>query len=98
MKTIEERKSILDKDIFRHVNHGWRVASRTDIKCLLVKDKKPNGCLFIFLLLLFIVPGIIYLFMDKGRSSLEIEVTPEGNITYYTTGLSDFEKSGLNWY
>jgi hypothetical protein len=36
--------------------------------------------------------------MDKGRSSIEIEVSPEGNITYYTAGLSDFEKSGLNWY
>ena len=98
MKSIEERRSILDKDIFRHVNHGWRVATRTDTKCLLVKDKKAKGCLLVFLLLLFIVPGIIYLFMYKGRSSLNIEVTPEGNIKYYTTGLSSYEKSELAWY
>lgn len=98
MKTIEERKAILDKDIFRHGNHGWRVASRTDTKCLLVRDKKAKGCLFIFLLLLFIVPGIIYLFMYKGRSSLTIEVTEEGRVKYYTTGLSSYERSELEWY
>lgn len=98
MKTIEERKAILDKDIFRHINHGWRVATRSDTKCLLVRDKKPKGCLLIFLLLLFILPGIIYLFINKGRSSLTIEVTNEGNIKYYTTGLSSFEKSELVWY
>lgn len=98
MKTIEERKSILDKDIFKHVNHGWRVAHRSDTKCLLVKNRKAKGGLFIFLLLLFIVPGIIYLLMYKGRNSLMIYVTQEGNIKYNATGLSDLEKSELMWY
>lgn len=98
MKTIEERKSILDKDIFKHVNHGWRVAHRSDTKCLLVRDKKAKGCLLIFLLLLFIVPGIIYLYVYKGRDSLLIQVTEEGNIKYNATGLSDHEKSELMWY
>lgn len=98
MKTIEERRSILDKDIFKHVNHGWRVATRSDTKCLLVKDKKIKGCLLFFLLLLFIVPGIIYLFIYKGRNTLKIEVTQEGNIKYYTTGLSYFERNELESY
>jgi hypothetical protein len=98
MKTIEERRAILDKDIFKHVNHGWRVSTRSDTKCVLVKERKAKGCLLIFLLLLFIVPGIIYLFMYKGRNSLMIEVTEEGNIKYNAAGLSDFEKSQLMWY
>ena len=98
MKTIEERKSILDKDIFKHVNHGWRVATKSDTKCLMVRDKKAKGFLLIMLLLLFVVPGIIYLFMDKGRNRLMIEVTQDGNIKYNATGLSDFEKSELMWY
>jgi hypothetical protein len=97
MKTREERKSILDKDIFKHVNHGWRVATRSDTKCLLVRDKKAKGCLLIILLLLFIIPGLVYLFMYKGRNSLVIEVTPEGNIKYNAAGLSDLEKSELMW-
>jgi len=98
MKTIEERKSILDKDVFRLVNHGWRVAHSSDTKCLLVKDKKANGCLLIVLLLLFIVPGIIYLIMYKGRSTLKIEVTEKGDIKYFPTGLSTFEINELESY
>jgi ribosomal protein S18 len=98
MKTTEERKSILDKDIFRLVNRGWRIAHRSDTKCLLVRKKKANGCLLIFLLLLLVIPGIIYLFAYKGRSTLKIEVTEEGNIKYYPTGLSAFEQRELTWY
>jgi hypothetical protein len=98
MKTIEERRSILDKDIFKHVNHGWRIATRSDTKCLMIRDKKAKGFLLIFLLLLFIIPGIIYLYIDKGRNSLMIEVTEEGNIKYNATGLSDSEKAELMWY
>ena len=98
MKTIEQRRSILDKDIFKHVNHGWRVATRSDTKCLLTRDKKAKGFLLIFLLLLFVVPGIIYLYVYKGRNTLMIEVTEEGNIKYNATGLSDSEKAELMWY
>ncbi len=98
MKTIAERKSLLDKEIFKHVNHGWRVATSSDTQCLLVKEKKAKGCLLIVLLLLFIIPGIVYLFIYKGRASLNIEVTPEGNIKYNTTGLSNYEKMELTWY
>ena len=98
MKSIEERTLILDKDIFKHVNHGWRVATKSETKCLLVRDKKPKGFLFIVLLLLFIVPGIIYLFVYKGRSTVMVDVNQDGNIKYYVTGLSDFEKSELMWY
>jgi len=98
MKTIEERKSILDKDIFRLVNRGCRVAHMSDTKCLLVRNKKAKGCLLTILLLLFILPGIIYLLIPKGRSTLKIEVTEEGNIKYYPTGLSSFEQRELTWY
>ena len=36
--------------------------------------------------------GIIYLFVNKGQSTLKIEVTNEGNIRYSTTGLSSLSK------
>jgi hypothetical protein len=98
MKSVEEMKLILDKDIFKHVNHGWRIATKSDTKCLMVKEKKAKGFLLIILLLLFIVPGIVYLFMYKGRGTVIIEVTQDGNIKYYVTGLSDHEKSELMWY
>jgi hypothetical protein len=98
MKTIEERKSILDKEIFKLVNHGWRLAHRSDTKCLLVKDKKAKGYLLIILLLLFIVPGIIYLLTPKGESTIKIDITEEGDINYFPTGLSIFERNELESY
>ena len=97
MKTKEERNAILEKDISRQVSHGWRVLSRTDTTCQLVKDKKANGCLAVILLLLFIIPGIIYLVMSNGTKSLYIDVNAEGEINYITDGLSAFEKSELKW-
>jgi hypothetical protein len=63
-----------------------------------VKRRKPNGCVLTVLLLLFIIPGIIYLLMDRGRSTLKVEVTEEGNIKYFPTGLSQFEQRQLTWY
>ena len=98
MKTIEERKSILDKEIFKHVNHGWRVSTKSDTKALLTKEKKTKGCLLVFLLLLFIIPGIIYLFINKGKGILKIEVTQEGLVKCNTTGLSTFEIHELESY
>jgi hypothetical protein len=98
MKTIEERKSILDKEIFKLVNHGWVLSHRSDTKCLLIKAKKVNGCLLTILLLLFIVPGIIYILMSKGKSTLKIDITEEGNIIYFPTGLSIFEKNVVESY
>jgi hypothetical protein len=98
MKSIEERNSILEKDIFKHVNHGWRVTTKSETKAILERYKKVNGSVLIKLLLLFIVPGIIYLLMPKGRSRLLIEVTQEGNIHYNAKGLSDREKSELMRY
>jgi hypothetical protein len=98
MKSIEERNSILEKDIFKHVNHGWRVTTKSETKAILERYKKVKGSVLIKLLLLFIVPGIIYLFMPKGRSRLLIEVTQEGNIHYNAKGLSDREKSELMRY
>jgi hypothetical protein len=98
MKSIEERNSILEKDIFKHVNHGWRVTTKSETKAILERYKKVKGSVLIKLLLLFIVPGIIYLLMPKGRSRLLIEVTQEGNIHYNAKGLSDREKSELMRY
>ncbi|MDX9726860.1 MAG: hypothetical protein RBT38_10780 [Bacteroidales bacterium] len=98
MKSLEERKAILDKEIFKHVNHGWRLVHQSDTKCLLEKKRKPKGCLLAFLLLLLIIPGIIYLLMNKGKSTLMIEVTPKGDVTITTTGLSIFERQELESY
>lgn len=98
MKTLEQRKSILDKEIFNHTNHGWRVSTRSDTKCLLVRNRKPNGCLLTVLLLLFILPGLIYLYVNRGKSYLNIEVNQDGDVKYFTTGLTEFEKSELHWY
>ena len=60
-------------------------------------DTNRDGILTI-LLLLFIVPGIIYLLMSKGKSTLKIDITEEGNIIYFPAGLSIFEKNVVESY
>jgi hypothetical protein len=95
MRTLEERKSILEKDISRHLPHGWRISSKTDTSCKLIKNNTVDSCLTLILLWITILPGIIYLFKSKGTKSLYIEVNQEGEVNYITKGLSSFEKKEL---
>lgn len=78
--TIEARRAILDAEIANQVKTGWRVVSRTDTTAQLVKDKGPDGCITIFLLLFFIVPGILYMILYKGSENLYLEVDDRGNV------------------
>ncbi len=83
MKTIEERKTILESEITKQLKKGWRITSRTETGCQLQKDKERDGCLIVILFLLFILPGIFYLLLTQGRTiSVYIEVTEEGEIFY----------------
>lgn len=50
--TTEERKSILQQQIFQHVSQGWQVASQTDTTAQLVLKAK-KGCLRILFLGIF---------------------------------------------
>ncbi len=78
--TVEARRIILDAEVAKQVTLGWRVTSRTDTTAQLVKDKGPDGCITIFLLLFFIVPGILYMILYKGSENLYLEVDEQGNI------------------
>jgi len=84
MKTLEERKAILDKIIHNYVDDEWRVMGRTETTCRLIKEKQPNGCLLVFLYVLFILPGIIYMTTYKGSKRLYLEVDEEGVVKYLT--------------
>jgi len=93
MKTIEERKAILEKDISRHVSHGWRLLSKTETSCKLEKDWKPNSSILGFPFI-----GSIYSTIFKGKIlGLDIEIDQEGKIKYITDGLSSFEENELRW-
>lgn len=75
IKTPKEQEEILDKEILRLLDEGWRVKTRTYTTCELTKELNPKGCagFFYFLPILF------------GRSSvlnLFIEVTPDGVIKH----------------
>ena len=75
MKTLEERKSILDKEVLRLIRKGWIVKSRTDTTCMLIKGDTVMGCLSLFISLLVLFP-----FFDERIKTRIIEVTPEGLI------------------
>lgn len=88
MKTIEERKAILTAVIVKHQKNGWTVTNQTDTNCQLTKEKKPETCLVVLLILLFIIPGLLYLIFAKGNMNVFIEVDEEGKVKYSSKDLS----------
>ena len=75
MKTLEERKIILDEEALRLIGKGWIVKSRSDTTCLLIKEDTVAGCLSLIVSLLVLFP-----FFDKHIKTHMIEVTLEGKI------------------
>jgi excisionase family DNA binding protein len=95
MKTLEERKAILEAEIIKQQKKGWLIANRTDTTCQLTKEKKPETCLIVILFLLFVIPGLLYLIITKGNVTVYIEITDEGEIKYSGKDLSPYELEQL---
>jgi hypothetical protein len=97
MKTIDERKAILDAEVIKWQRKGWQVLNRTDFNCQLRKKKDIDGCLALFLFLLAIIPGIIYLVVASGKeNTLFVEVSENGFLKYESPNLSKWELSRMN--
>lgn len=77
---IERRKEILEKEISKYVQQGWRVNSRTDTTAQLVRDQQASCLVALILAIFFIVPAILYLMLFKGTQSMYLEVDEQGNI------------------
>jgi excisionase family DNA binding protein len=95
MKTIEERKSILEVEIIKQQKKGWQIASRTDTTCQLTKEKKPETVVVVILILLFVIPGILYLIFMKGTMTVYVEINEEGEVKYSGKDLSPYELNQL---
>lgn len=95
MKTFDERKALLEIEIAKQQRKGWLVQNRTDTSCLLIRENKPDTCLLIILLLLFIIPLILYLVLRKKNVTVFVEVDNEGEIVYTGKDLSPYELSEL---
>jgi len=91
MKTLEERKAILEAEIIKQQKKDWQIASRTDTTCQLTKEKKPETIVVVILILLFVIPGILYLIFMKGTITVYIEINEEGEIVYSGKDLSPYE-------
>jgi hypothetical protein len=59
MKTIEERKAILKNEVTKRLQFGWKISTRTDTNCQLERDKNADERHAIYLLGLFLIPGIL---------------------------------------
>jgi excisionase family DNA binding protein len=88
MKTLEERKAILNAEINHSLKNNWRVTTRTDTTCQLIMERKPETCLIILLLLFFIIPLIIYLLVRKKTTTVYVEVNEDGEVIYTSKDLS----------
>ena len=92
MKTLVERKSILENDLTKMIKQGWQFESRTDTACQLVIDKKPNGLSVLFLFSISFLPGL----GSTGKKRVFVEVNEEGEITYTRKDLSNYKLKRLN--
>ena len=77
MKTLEERKSILDEEVSELIEEGWTIEHRTDTTCLLMKQNNLLGCLSILGSLATMLP-----FVQAPIKTYSIEVSPEGEIIH----------------
>ena len=75
MKTLEERKKILDEEIQRLTGRGWQVENRTDTTCMLIKEDTAMGCFSITASLFTLFP-----FFKNYFKTRIIEVSAEGSI------------------
>jgi len=75
MRTLEERMSLLDKEVLRLVGKGWIVKSRTDTTCFLIKGDTAMGCISLLVSLLVLFP-----FFDERIKTRIIDISPEGKI------------------
>jgi hypothetical protein len=69
MKTIEERKAILEVEINRPLRRGWRISSRTEFGCQLLIDKKRDTFTVVLLFLFFILTGIFLFIIYSGKDT-----------------------------
>jgi hypothetical protein len=83
MKTLEERKAILDRKIVEEIKDGWQLTYRTDTTCQLIQAKTANGFLTIVLFLFLILPCIVYLLWVRGNICNYLEVDEAGQIHTY---------------
>ncbi len=80
--SIEQRKEILQKEIRKYLNRGFRVLNQTDTTAQLIKPKSFS-CLIAFLFfMLFVVGLIVYIiiYLSEKDEQLYIEVDKCGNI------------------
>jgi len=95
MKTLEERKTILEYEIVKQQKKGWQLISRTDTTCQITREKRPDGCTTAILIVLFVIPGILYLIFMKGTITVYIEIDDEGEVKYTGKKLSPYEINEL---
>lgn len=92
MKTLDERKSILENEITTRLKQGWRIESRTETGCQLIKDKKPSGLLVLLLFSISFLPSVV----SKGTKGVHVEVNEEGEIIYTSKDLSRYRLKKIN--
>ena len=80
--SIEERRTILDREIKRYIKRGFRVINRTDTTAQLVKPKKFSFLWALLWFLLFGIGLIVYLLYYAGKKDepVYLEVNERGRI------------------
>lgn len=72
----------LDENVIYYAKQGFQVRMRTDTAVQMVKPKRFHAMLFLVLTILFVFPGILYLFAYWGQKdeSLYLYVGEDGEV------------------
>ena len=79
--SLEARRDLLDREIARYIQEGFRVLSRTDTTAQLVKPKTFSLVWFLIWMLL-LIGWLFYVayYLAKRDETIYLEVTPGGRV------------------
>ena len=70
----------LQAKIAQLTNRGWRVVTQTPASAQLARDKKPNKLMALFLLVLMILPGLLYIFWPRRTVYIYLVLHDDGRL------------------
>jgi hypothetical protein len=76
----EKREEILQTEIIRYANKGWKVISRTETTAQLSYNNSPNLGIALILLFFFVLPAILYLIFGRSTENLYLVIDKCGNV------------------
>lgn len=78
---LDQRRALLQTEIVAQAGEGWRIVAQSDTTVQLERELPINEVIAIFLLLLGILPGILYILFGKQKQGMLVTIDDYGRIS-----------------